>query len=208
MTDDSPAGYFAPLRQALIDKNNRHVNRVRERLPGAQAEALSICRRPCSSPCGGGASLEGPLCAGVDCGRSGCSGEHVDDEAPLQRPSHCLASPSGGRRGFSEASSVYGSCLLRRLADASVLSIVFDSCNQQGTMTRERLIRLAYIWGYSALGIGYGLCAVFFTLERYHLMPMGSVLDWLDRAALRPGVGLILFSWGAIGAAFTAGLIS
>jgi len=28
MTDDSPAGYFAPLRQALIDKNKRHVNVV------------------------------------------------------------------------------------------------------------------------------------------------------------------------------------
>jgi hypothetical protein len=88
-----------------------------------------------------------------------------------------------------------------------VLSIVFDSCNQQGTMTRGRLIRLAYISGYSALGIGYGLCAVFFILERYGLTPMGSVLNWLDRAALWPSVGLILFSWGAIGAAFTAGLI-
>jgi hypothetical protein len=28
MTDDSPAGCFAPLRQALIDKNKRHVNIV------------------------------------------------------------------------------------------------------------------------------------------------------------------------------------
>jgi hypothetical protein len=93
------------------------------------------------------------------------------------------------------------------VADASVLSIVFDSCNQQGTMTRERLIRLAYISGYSALGIGYGLCAILFTLERYDLTPMGSVLNWLDRAALWPSIGLILFSWGAIGAAYTAGLI-
>lgn len=28
MTDDSPAGYFAPLRRALIDDNKRHVNLV------------------------------------------------------------------------------------------------------------------------------------------------------------------------------------
>jgi hypothetical protein len=28
MTGDSPAGYLAPLRQALIDDNERHVNVV------------------------------------------------------------------------------------------------------------------------------------------------------------------------------------
>jgi hypothetical protein len=27
-TEESPAGYLAPLRQALIDKNKRHVNVV------------------------------------------------------------------------------------------------------------------------------------------------------------------------------------
>jgi hypothetical protein len=28
MTNDSPAGYFAPLLKALIDDNKRHVNLV------------------------------------------------------------------------------------------------------------------------------------------------------------------------------------
>jgi hypothetical protein len=36
--ESSPAGYLAPLRQALIDTNKRHVNlRMRERLSSAEA---------------------------------------------------------------------------------------------------------------------------------------------------------------------------
>jgi hypothetical protein len=74
-------------------------------------------------------------------------------------------------------------------------------------MTRDRLVRLAYISGYSALGIGCGLWAVFFALDRYDYLIPGSVLNWLAHAVLWPIVGLIFFGWGAIGAAYIADLI-
>src|SRR5262245_39986611 len=68
-------------------------------------------------------------------------------------------------------------------------------------------IRLAYIWGWSALAVGYGLFAVLFILEKYDMILAGSVLNWFAHAALWPIVGLIICGWGAVAAAYAAGLI-
>src|SRR5262245_37345238 len=78
---------------------------------------------------------------------------------------------------------------------------------RENDMTRERLIRLVYICGWSALGIGYGLIAVFLTLERYDLTPMGSLLNLLDHAALWTSVGLIFSGFSALAIAYVADII-
>jgi ribosomal protein L40E len=49
-TEESPEGYLAPLQEALIDKNKRHVNVVVcDRITARSSARLSICRRLCSS---------------------------------------------------------------------------------------------------------------------------------------------------------------